>query len=885
MDYKNKPSAVLPEPLTLADNRLNIEMPLLIIGQGQYRESEDGRVFYSGQILNEQSKPISGATVSLRYHYSKDTMTDKHGRWEIRLPADHDDLSIRLLHPDYLSFHFDQSSRKLPKAELLDGSNVMIMKEGVRISGIVLTPEGEPIVNALIAAGRYYSSSDGMIIEDYCTTDRTKADGSFSIGGLPQQQVSFDVSVPGYAPVIAIVDIKKEIDPIKVTLNKGQVYRGQVVDQEGNPLEGIKVRCDEWKVEGKRRHYSVLTKTDSQGMFSVPDVPDVGTLSFGFGKSRTPLQGFSKPMPEDLSTIDRMTMYPVLVIAAKVIDAKTKEPVTNFTIIEGCKWKSSDAEPYWSRHRKNQINSEEGAFEQKWAGFHITYPFDGAAYDGAAYVKIEAEGYYSQSTPPVKLGKQYEPFVIELTRSKQLTGTIVDASGHPASGAEIGWVGIGQKAFVKKGKFDRSGFAYQAEPIVASDQQGNFSLNPERQAALIVVMHDQGYAQISSTDFQSDTEIKLIPWAQIEVSFDFSDSEKNADIGITTLTQTDNTDTTPRIYWMFDGFTTTKDHLTLEHIPAEPLHIAKNLRFEQHDATFLEPQPGTTHKIHLGQKGSTVKGKINLADLSSHDFVNPRQTHVAAFRINGQSHLPEKFKNLKRSSFNWYFQDQATVYSASRTYQNRFIPTIDAQGNFGFDNIPDGEYELVINLHNKLGKNVSCGRGVLTSADVISFRVEKQRTITQLPPIDLKRLIYPSSGQKAPLFEAKTFDGRTISLTDFRGKYVLLEFWGTWCGPCLQQMPKIKKVNETFKDDKNFILLGMNLDWDVKQAEKYIADEKLNWTQLSLGNMAESDIVSKYGIGGVPTSILISPDGNIIAKNMHSEQLQAAIAQELNSIK
>ena len=308
------------------------------------------------------------------------------------------------------------------------------------------------------------------------------------------------------------------------------------------------------------------------------------------------------------------------------------------------------------------------------------------------------------------------------------------------------------------------------------------------------------------------------------------------------------------------------------------MHIAKNLRFEQHNATFLEPQPGATHKIHLGRKGSTVKGKIKLADLSSHDFVNPRQTHVAAFKVNGKSYLPEKLKNLKRSSFSWYFQDQASVYSASQTYQNRFIPTIDAQGNFVFDNIPDGEYELVVNLHNKLGKNVSCGRGVLTSADIIPFRVEKERGMTELPLIELKRLSYPGSGQMAPLFEATTFDGRTVSLTDYRGKFVFLEFWGTWCGPCLQQMPKIKKVYETFKDDKNFVMLGMNLDWDAKKAA-----EGLNWPQLSLGNMAESDIVSKYGIGEVPTSILISPNGKIVAKNLHSEQLRAAIAQEINS--
>jgi len=871
-------------PVALADNQINVEMPLLIIGQGQYKDSDDGQVLYSGRVLNEQGAPVEGVEVVLYFDmpgymgmWGRDTMTDEHGRWSRRVPVTHSNLSIRLRHPDYISFHYDQFSRQLPKAELLDGSNVMVMKKGFRIKGIVRTPDGEHIENALVAAGRSYSSSDGMIIED-CTTDRTKSDGSFSIGGLPQQQVDLNVSAPGYAPVITSVEIRKDTEPVEVTLNKGRTYRGQIVDKDGNPLAEIRVRCDKWNVEGKDGHISALTKTDSQGLFSVPDLPDIGTLTFVFGQHSSSLEGFSKQMPEDISVVDKMTMYPVPVVTAKVVDAETKKPVTNFTIIQGCKWNSTDEEPDWSEYYKDQISSEDGSFEQKWTGFHITYPFD-----GAAFIKIEADGYYSQSTPPVELGKLYEPFVIELTRSKPVTGTVVDSDGNPAAGAEVGWVGPGRKAFIRDGKFDRGGFTYQAETIIATDQQGHFTLNPERGEALIVVMHQLGYAQVSSTDFQDRSEIKLIPWARIEVTFDPLESEKTSEISITTPTEKDNTDTTPHIRWMFDSFITTKDSLTLEYIPAVPLHIAKELRFEQHNAAFLEPQPGKTHKIYLGSKGNTVKGRIKLTDLDSHDFADPRQTHVAAFSINGEPKLPEELENLNRSSFQWLFQDQANIYPASRTYQNRFIPTIDQQGNFTFDNIPVGQYELVINLHDQLGENVCCGRGVLKAASVIPFTVEKQPAITQLPQIELKRLIYPGSGQKAPLFEVKTFDGKTVSLTDYRGKIVLLEFWATWCGPCIQQMPKMKEVYETFRGNKNFVMLGMNLDWDAKKAEKYIAVQKLDWPQLSLGNMAESDIVNKYGIGGVPTLVLIGPDGKIIAKNLHSEQIQAAIAQAISS--
>jgi len=874
----------ITEPLTLDDDQLNAEMPSLIIGQGQYAESEDGRVLYSGRVLNEQNAPISGAVVGLMYdwggrmsRYSKKTKTDSQGRWSKRLPVDLSNLSTRLLHQDYLSFHFVESSRKAPKAEFLDGSNIMAMKDGLRIEGTVLTADGKAVENALIAAGGLYSSRSGRIIED-CTTDRTAADGSFSIGGLPQREVDLVISAIGYASMISYAEVSKDMEPVEIILKKGRVYRGQIVDEDGNPLEGIEVKCHEWTVDGKRRQFSALTKTDSQGMFSVSDVPVIGTLSFVFGRSRNPLLAFYKQMPEYLSAIDKMTMYPVPVVTAKVIDAETREPIKKFTIVQGCKWESTDEEPSWSTHHKNMIDSEDGSFEQKWGGFGISYPFD-----GAIFMKIVAEGYYSESTPAVELGKRYDSFVIELSKSQRLIGNIFDPDGNPANKAEIGWVGPGKKAFIKNGKFNRGGFTHQAETIVTSGKTGHFSMNPEREDALIVVMHERGYSQIKSTDFQQNGKIKLSPWSKIEVTFDHSESEKKSEIRIMELTTRDSVDTTPRIYWMFDSLTTTKDSLTVEHIPAIPLHIAKNLRYELHNAKFFEARPGETHKIDLRQKGNTAKGKIRLSDSPLHDFVNPRQTHVVAFRINGESTLPEKFKNLSRSSFSWLLQDQVSVYPASKTYQSRFIPTIDSQGNFSFDKIPAGEYELVINLHDPLGQNVSCGRGVLRSAAVIKFTIEKQQSTTQIPPIDLKSLIYPGSGEIAPLFEAKTFDGKVVSLTDCRGKIVLLDFWGTWCRPCVQQMPKIKKVYEAFKNDENFVMLGMNLDWDLKKAENYITAEKINWPQLSLGSMSESDIVKNYGIGGVPALILIGSDGKIISKNLNAEQLQAAIAQAINS--
>ncbi|GEM_PF-238806 len=883
------------DPITLTDNQINVEMPLLTIGQGQYKDSDDGRVLYSGRVLNEQGAPIEGAGLELGFDISGwmsrwigSAMTNEQGRWSCHVPVNHSNLSVRLLHPDHIGFHYDGFSRIPAKAELLDGSNIMVMKKGLRIKGIVQTPEGKPIENALVAAGRHYSSSDGRIIED-CTTDITGADGSFSIGGLPQQQIELDVSVPGYAPVITSVKVSKNTEPIEVTLKKGRIYRGQIVDKDGNPLEEIKVHCDEWNVEGKRRHFSVLTKTDSQGLFSVHDIPDTGTLTFGFGRSRTPLEIFSKQMPEDLAAIDIMTMYPVPVIAAKVIDARTKEPVTNFTITHGCKWKAADEEPSWSGYYKDQISSEDGSFEKKWDGFHITYPFD-----GAAFIKIEAQGYYSQSTPPVELGKQYQPFVIELTKSRELTGIIVDSDGNPAGGAEVGWVGPGRRAFINDGKFDERDFYTQAETIVTADHQGHFSLNPERGVGLIVVMHEQGYAQLGSADFKNGSEIKLSAWAKIEGTIGATNkANREAVISVNLIESRDNSEA-PRISWLFDEISVSGKEFTIDYVPSVPLYVGQIVGFEQSDSTYFQPEPGKTYRIEIGGKGPTVRGKIvmptgaDVKDVFSIDMSNPRQAHVAAYRITPEAKIPATIGTIQQSSFLWLWRDKKNVYERSTSFQKRFIPVIEDDGEFCFENLPPGQYEFVLNLHAPLGEKVSCGRGVLKAVGVSEFTVPNDAEGKQIriPSVVVELLTHPEVGDQAPLFEADSFDvGKTIKLKDFRNKIVLLDFWATWCGPCVAQMPKLKALHEKFADDERFVMIGMSLDEDIDKAKRFTAREELKWSQAALGDMSKSTIVKEYGIDGVPMTILIGPEGEILAMNLPTSELEAALNKVLSALR
>ena len=129
-----------------------------------------------------------------------------------------------------------------------------------------------------------------------------------------------------------------------------------------------------------------------------------------------------------------------------------------------------------------------------------------------------------------------------------------------------------------------------------------------------------------------------------------------------------------------------------------------------------------------------------------------------------------------------------------------------------------------------------------------------------------------SIGQVAPDFSSLTPEGKEVRLSDFRGQYVLLDFWAAWCAPCRHENPNIVEQYHQFKD-KGFTVLGFSLDRDRDAWLKAIEDDKLEWTQLSDLNMWDSGAGSLYNITAIPASFMIDPDGKIIGKNLRGPAL------------
>ncbi len=125
-------------------------------------------------------------------------------------------------------------------------------------------------------------------------------------------------------------------------------------------------------------------------------------------------------------------------------------------------------------------------------------------------------------------------------------------------------------------------------------------------------------------------------------------------------------------------------------------------------------------------------------------------------------------------------------------------------------------------------------------------------------------------GKPAPDFSTIDLDGNRISLSNLKGKVVLLEFWATWCGPCLPEIPYLKKVYEEYKAE-DFVMIGVSLDYDVEILEKFLQEESMYWPQISQSDGMFGLISKAYNIWGIPQSYLIDKKGYIVGKNMRKD--------------
>ncbi|MGX5819540.1 redoxin domain-containing protein [Chitinophaga lutea] len=142
--------------------------------------------------------------------------------------------------------------------------------------------------------------------------------------------------------------------------------------------------------------------------------------------------------------------------------------------------------------------------------------------------------------------------------------------------------------------------------------------------------------------------------------------------------------------------------------------------------------------------------------------------------------------------------------------------------------------------------------------------------------LDLAKKLTP--GQPALEFSQNDAEGKPVSLASFRGKYVLVDFWASWCGPCRAENPNVVNAYNKYKD-KGFTILGVSFDENKEKWLEAVAKDELAWTQVSDLKGWANEAGKLYGIRAIPQNLLIDPQGKIVAKNLRGEALDKKLAE------
>ena len=211
-------------------------------------------------------------------------------------------------------------------------------------------------------------------------------------------------------------------------------------------------------------------------------------------------------------------------------------------------------------------------------------------------------------------------------------------------------------------------------------------------------------------------------------------------------------------------------------------------------------------------------------------------------------------------------------------------PKTVAQVKYAADNIVSGRIKEILIHHIAATYVDNFGVKDITELDNLYSTYVKNASLLASMQAKKDRWDLSLPGKMSPDFKAEDIDGNVYTLADFRGKYVYIDMWATWCGPCRRELPYLKALEEKFADAQ-IVFLGLSIDKDKQAWEEMVRAGEMTGTQLYLG--LQSKFQEAYRIEGIPRFILIGKDGRIISNDMTrpSEDATAETLRNLNEIR
>jgi peroxiredoxin len=481
-----------------------------------------------------------------------------------------------------------------------------------------------------------------------------------------------------------------------------------------------------------------------------------------------------------------------------------------------------------------------------------------------------------------------------------ITVRLVKPDGSPAVGATVALIPAGRVAEIYDSEAIDNDPSYE-RGVAGADGQVHFA--KMSLPYLLVALDESGCAQADGATAGGST-VRLQPWGKIEGRLMIGSAPGDGR-EIFAVSETDGPydPAQPSAWFRFSVASAMDGTFVIARVPPGKIEIGRSVSWSYagHSASgissrkHLSVQPGQTVHVTLGGTGRPVVGKLILsADIARQDPVFGicnlvREAPAPPLPV------PDDVKNAPLAQRQkWYEQFIASPAGAAydkakasaQSIEDQLPLCIAADGAFRVEDVDSGSYTLYADVY------ANSEHGVHKKGDKIG-RAEVHVDVPQIPgdrsdqPLKLSDISLeafnpvPHVGDLAPDFSAPTLDGSSLKLADFRGKFVLLDFWATWCGSCVQQTPYLKSVYDEFASSGRLTMISLSLDDGPLEPSQYAHAHDLRWPQAFLG--AKSPIARQYGVEGIPSIWLIGPDGKVIAKSFYSERIRPTVAKALGS--
>jgi beta-lactamase class A/peroxiredoxin len=813
----------------------------------------------SGRVMDQDGRPLADATVvvSVTKSYPKSkqwiamsstsTTTDSSGRWSFSgVPQQPDSVELATYHYLCLTEHaaFYPEPFK-PLSALHDRSAMLRLRRGTLIEGTVVSPDSRPVAHAEVFYGaeRGYGNSIPSLKAD--------ADGKFTLGIQPGTHATLIAGSPGFAPALERMKIGEKKHHVRLTLDRAHSVRGRVVDPAGKPIARAEILLYWSGVDRAPRSVfgsaiSQKVTTGDDGHFDWKDAPGGGVQASvsAVGLARKDNLALAS------DTDQTIVLVPPTTVQGSIVDRETGKSIPEFSLALATA--SQPGDPLiWqnSSNLKRTAKKAPGSFD-----------FTTTSSDYRYSLRVQADGYLPEDAEPFALDGKLHALTFRLAKAEPIRGIVQNPDGSTASDGFVyvvpshrdGWI---EYLSLQNDDVSEGERAREVHAKLGAD--GRFSLPAQKGNFALLFLTGAGSLLVARSELDGNSVFRLKPWARVVGTMTIG-GKPAANVDLQSYDPDDSApvEGQPRMVREIRVKTDTDGRFELPRVLPGRLTLVQwvpngvDRRIWSIVRASLDVQSGQSYDLKIGTSGRQVTGQLVL----------PR----AEIWMIRKAEIRDRHARPKRSV-------------------ETGVEILDG-GRFRALDLKPGDYTLRIALHEPPPGD-SCGWGRVLSEYAHEFTVPTGATANDVP-LDLgmlKPIAVESRplqvGDQAPDFTLKTLEGQNLKLADFRGRYVLLDFWASWCAPCLAEMPALSSLKDEFAKDSRIVVIGVSLDDRPADALSSVKSLGLSWPQGLAG--PDSPVVTAYGATAIPATFLISPEGKILARDLRGEKTKAAVASVL----